>query len=400
MTKETMHQTTVNATNFPKRHIGIIVFLTLISLSLLLYVFISRSQASQKPDAQSDVPMMVREGENLRIPEKSPLRKRLVVDQIAPSEPLHTVTLPGSVEADPAHTVNILPPLTGRIMSLNVKLGDKVVAGQVLATLGSPDLAQAFADADKAHDAQSLAQRALERTRGVNSAGANATKDLEQAESNLTQAKAETKRAEDRLGTLGVHAESDPKNHALAQRLLTLTAPISGTITSLNTGTGTYINDATATIMTISNLDNVWISANIPEELVATIHKGQVADVTLTAYPGQHFQGKIDFISAIIDPDTRRNKARISFANADGKFKPNMFSSVTMPIAQSSSIVIPTSALLMNNDNTTVFIETAPWTFVRRTVELGKEDNEKVSILSGLSKGERIVIRGGVLLND
>jgi len=378
-----------------KNYLIVIAAIVIISTLLLAYFFISRSEAIKKPDSDADTPMMVRQADHLFIPEKSPLRQRLVIESIKPAAPIHTIELPGIVEADPSRTVSILPPLTGRIISLKVKLGDKVTAGQVVASISSPDLAQAFADADKARDAQSLALHALERARGVNSAGANATKDLEQAESNVTQAKAESNRAGERLKTLGIHTIADENNH-----LLNVTTPQSGTVTALNIGAGAYINDATASIMTISNLDNVWITANVPEELIATIHRGQAADVTLSAYSGQHFQGKIDFLSAIIEPDTRRNKARISFTNTDGKFKPNMFANVTLAIAQTSKISIPTSALLMNNDNTTVFIEVAPWTFVRRTVELGKEDNEQVSILSGLSNGEHIIVRGGVLLND
>ena len=77
-----------------------------------------------------------------------------------------------------------------------------------------------------------------------------------------------------------------------------------------------------------------------------------------------------------------------------------MFANVKLAVAQTKKIVIPTSALLMNNDSITVFVEVAPWVFVRRTVELDKEDGEQVSILSGLSTGERIIVRGGVLLND
>ena len=280
-------------------------------------------------------------------------------------------------------------------MSLKVKLGDSVQAGQIIATMSSPDLAQAFADADKARDASELALRALERAREVNKTGANASKDMEQIQSAYVQAEAENNRAAARLKTLGVRGETDEKT-----RLLNITSPIAGTVTVLNNGTGSYINDATATMMTIANLDSVWVTANVPEDLVATVQKGQAAEVTLAAYAGKTLKGKIDFLSAIIEPDTRRNKARISFANADGKLKPNMFANVKLAVAQTKKIVIPTSALLMNNDSITVFVEVAPWVFVRRTVELDKEDGEQVSILSGLSTGERIIVRGGVLLND
>ena len=371
-----------------------LVFLIVI-FSMLVYVIRSRPEAVDKAGNDADIPAVTRQADKLLVPLNSPLRARLAVQAIAPSQPDHTLSLPGIVEADPARTVNILPPLTGRLMSLKVKLGDSVQAGQIIATMSSPDLAQAFADADKARDASELALRALERAREVNKTGANASKDMEQIQSAYVQAEAENNRAAARLKTLGVRGETDEKT-----RLLNITSPIAGTVTVLNTGTGSYINDATATMMTIANLDSVWVTANVPEDLVATVQKGQAAEVTLAAYAGKTLKGKIDFLSAIIEPDTRRNKARISFANADGKLKPNMFANVKLAVAQTKKIVIPTSALLMNNDSITVFVEVAPWVFVRRTVELDKEDGEQVSILSGLSTGERIIVRGGVLLND
>jgi len=144
----------------------------------------------------------------------------------------------------------------------------------------------------------------------------------------------------------------------------------------------------------------VWVTANVPEDLLASITKGQAAEVDLPAYPGQKFHGTVSFVSALLEPDTHRNKTRIMFANLDGKLKPNMFATVGIAVPQGKQVVVPTSALLMNNDSITVFVEVAPWTFVRRTVELGHEDEDRVRILSGLADGDRVVVRGGVLLND
>jgi cobalt-zinc-cadmium efflux system membrane fusion protein len=77
-----------------------------------------------------------------------------------------------------------------------------------------------------------------------------------------------------------------------------------------------------------------------------------------------------------------------------------MFANASFAVAQASAPVIPPSALLMNNENTTVFVEVAPWTFVRRTIETGNEEDGSVRIRKGLLVGDRIVIKGGVLLND
>lgn len=351
------------------------------------------SRAGTDGKAAEAAPMMVRQKDNIAIPDKSPLRTRLQVAAIEATAATHTVALPAVVEADPAQTVNILPPLTGRLTELKVKLGDTVHQGQVLAIISSPDLAQAHADADKAHDAAELAARALQRARGVHEAGANAGKDLEQAQSNYVQAAAEATRADTRLKALG--AQPGAKSHAL-----TLTAPVSGTVTALNSGLGAYLNDPTAALMTIANLEQVWVTANVPENLVAQVAKGQTAEVRLNAEPGQVRRGAIAFVSAVLDADTHRSKARIAFSNRDGKLKPNMYASVSLAVPQSPSVRVPASALLMNNDSTTVFVEVAPWTFTRRAVETGIEDGELVTIVSGLRAGERVVVRGGVLLND
>ncbi|MET3134554.1 cobalt-zinc-cadmium efflux system membrane fusion protein [Oxalobacteraceae bacterium GrIS 1.11] len=354
-------------------------------------------QASgQKPEAAAA--MLVRQGDKIVIPAASPLRARLAVGVVGGSAATHTVALPGVVEADPARAVNIVPPLTGRLLELRVRLGDTVKQGQVLAVIGAPDLAQAFADADKARDARELTRRALRRARGVNEAGANASKDLEQIESNDAQAAAESARAEARLRALGADAAGGAR--AVAARALSLRAPLAGTITALNVGAGAYLNDANAVLMSITNLEQVWVTANVPENLVAAVAKGQAADVSLAAYPGQVRHGTVAFVGAVLEADTRRNKARIAFANPDGKLKPNMFASVDLLVPQAAQMTVPSSALLMNNDSTTVFVEVAPWTFVRRSVELGTEDGDTVRVVAGLRAGERVVVRGGVLLND
>ncbi len=387
-----------NSAPSPLKKTVVIAIATVAVIAIAVFYFGKSHSDENKKTAEPDSPMVTAQGDQLFIPADSPLRKRLQIAATTTAAPVHSIDMPGIVEADPAATVNILPPLTGRLSELKVKLGDTVKAGQVVALINSPDMEQAYADADKARDTLNLAKTALDRGVAVNSAGANATKDVDQIKSNYNQALAEFNRAEARLKTLGANNEATAKDSK--SRVLTITTPVAGTITALNNGIGSYINDPTATIMTVSNLDNVWVTANVPENLVATLHKGQNAVVTLDAYPGQVWQGKVTSVSAVLEPDTHRNKARIDFKNNDGRLKPNMFANVKLATAQAGKLMIPTSALLMNNDSITVFVETTPWTFVRRTVSIGNEDGDHVSVLSGLSANDRIIVSGGVLIND
>jgi cobalt-zinc-cadmium efflux system membrane fusion protein len=160
------------------------------------------------------------------------------------------------------------------------------------------------------------------------------------------------------------------------------------------------INDPTQPIMTVADLSTIWVTALVPEKDVAAIAKDQDAEVTLLAYPGRQLKGKVLFASDVIEPDTRRNRIRIAFANPSYELKPNMFATVTMIGAQRTRVVVPSSALLMNNDRTTVFVATAPWTFERRTVEPQLQEGPTVAIASGIQAGEQVVVRGGILLND
>jgi cobalt-zinc-cadmium efflux system membrane fusion protein len=144
----------------------------------------------------------------------------------------------------------------------------------------------------------------------------------------------------------------------------------------------------------------VWVTALVPEKALAAIAKGQDAAVTLDAYPTEVFRGTVLFVSDVIEADSRRNKVRIAFANAHYALKPNMFTTVTLSGPQEVRVVLPTSALLMNNDRTSVFVATAPWTFERRIVDPQLEEGSTVTIRSGLAPGEQVVVKGGILLND
>lgn len=365
--------------------------------ALLLVLTVYRAHASAPP-AAAPGPLLVREGNRLVVPAGSALRERLRVETVGDEASAHEVALPATVEADPARTANIVPPLTGKLVELKVRLGDTVRRGQLLATVASPDLAQAVADAQKARDALDLAQRALVRARGVNEAGSNAAKDVEAAQSSVAQQAAELQRSEMRLRTLG--ADGSGASSGRGSQVLNITAPMAGTVTALNAAAGANLNDANAVLMTVSNLDAVWVTVNVPENLVSAVAPGQNAVVSLAAYPGRSFSGKVAFVSAVLDADSRRARARIVFANPEGLFKPNMYATAVLGVPQARQPQVPASALLMNNDSVSVFVEAAPWTFVRRAVEPGREDGDSVRIRNGLAAGERVVVRGGVLLND
>jgi membrane fusion protein, heavy metal efflux system len=365
---------------------GVVLVILLLTHGLGLF--------SPHPEAEAP-PALVHQGSRIFVPEKSPLRLRLTVEPAPAEETSALVKAPGIVESDPARTVNVLPPGAGRVHELRAALGDRVRRGQVLALIDSPDLAQAYDDNDKAADAARLAARNLAYQEGQFRIGAAAQKDLDQARSDNAQAAAEYLRTREHLRAIG--APEDARGEA---RLMAVRAPVDGSVTALSIAPGATINDDTQPIMTVADLSVVWVTALVAEKDLPSVARGQDAEVTVDAYAGRTLHGKVLFVSDVLEPDSRRDKTRIAFPNPDAFLKPNMFATVTLHGASRKRVVLPSSALLMNNDRTSVFVATAPWTFERRTVQPLLEEGTRVAIDSGVAPGEPVVVKGGILLND
>jgi len=345
-----------------------------------------------KEGPEAPPPLIAKDGK-ISVPADSPLRSRIVTAAAGVRDIGAKLILPGVVESDPGRTAAVLAPLAGRVIDLKVGLGERVAQGQVLALLQSGDLAQAFDDDDKAADSLELANKNLKRAEEQFSIGTFAVKDLDQAKSDHAQAVAEHERTQTRLKAIG----ADPRDKS---RLLAVKAPVAGSITSLSVAQGNMVNDPTQPLMTIADLHSIWVTAMVPEKNLAEIAKDQAAEVVLDAYPGQVLKGKVLFVADTVEPDSRRNKTRIAFNNPNFLLKPNMFATVTLQGARKSQVVLPTSALLMNNDRTTVFVATGDWVFERRVVDLALEEGTEVAIGSGVAAGEKVVVKGGLLLND
>ena len=118
------------------------------------------------------------------------------------------------------------------------------------------------------------------------------------------------------------------------------------------------------------------------------------------AYPDEVFKGQVLFVSDVLDPDTRRTKVRIALQNPDMRLKPNMFANVSFFTPTQKMPVVPTTALIFKNNSDQVFVEVEPWTFEARPVEIDFQQGDQAIVKSGLKAGDRVVVKGGVLLND
>jgi len=346
------------------------------------------------PLPQADAPQFTTDGDKVIVPVGSPLRTNLVVGPVENADLSNDVVAPASVEADPARQTKVLTPLTGQVVRLGVQLGDHVRAGQALAYLSSPDLSSAISDDTHARAQLALTKAALERAQGLQKIGGGADKDLQQAQSDYAGAQAEALRAAERLHQVSASA----KMHSAGG--LVLTAPSSGTITDLGVSKGSFWTDPTAPLMTVTDISTVWVTANVAEQDIGSVRPGETVTISFSAFPNETVQGRVDSVGAILDPDMRRTKVRIALPNPQGRFKPGMFATVTFSPAAHLAPTVPDTALLLRNDQTVVYAEVQPWVFEPRVVDIGVEKNGHTVIQSGVAAGQRVIIKGGVLIDD
>ncbi|MBK7393793.1 MAG: efflux RND transporter periplasmic adaptor subunit [Chloracidobacterium sp.] len=182
---------------------------------------------------------------------------------------------------------------------------------------------------------------------------------------------------------------------------VSLTAPISGTITKRDANQGEVI-EANKELMRVTNLSSVWAIAQVFEKDISLLRVGSGASVTTDSYNGKLFRGRVTYIDPNIAPETRTAQVRVELDNPGQILKIGMYVNIafgSMGNAERTMPTIPPSAVQNMNDKQVVFVATdKPNVFVVRYVRLGEENNGRVTVLEGLNVGDKIVGEGGFLL--
>jgi cobalt-zinc-cadmium efflux system membrane fusion protein len=347
----------------------------------------------EKPVKSDDSSSIVHEGNRVTVPPKSPLASRLQVEPAQTTTIHRRVTAPASVEADPARYAKILPPLNGRVLQLFVHPGDSVTKGQELLAIDAPDFVGAQTDYAKARSVLAQTERALIRQEDLAAHGIIGQRDVDQARTDRDTAQSDFNRTKDRLRLLGM----DPEKTQLGAPLI-VRSPVTGKVLDVLTATGEFRNDPTAPLMTVADLSDIWVTANVQEKDIHYVHRGDPAVATFAAYPTESFQGKVLFVADVLDPDTRTAKVRIAYPNKDGRLRPAMFANVVLKTWDTQELTVPTTALVMSGDRTTVFVQVAPNTYEQRPVVAGEQHGDRTIVKSGVQVGEKVLLREGALL--
>lgn len=182
-------------------------------------------------------------------------------------------------------------------------------------------------------------------------------------------------------------------------RALTLRSPISGIVTVKNVVEGARITPADVPFE-ITDLSRVWVLADLYESEIPRVKVGQSAALTMSAFPGVGFPGRVAFVDPVLDPKTRTAKARIEFPNPKGDLKPEMFGEVVLKGQGRRGMVIPLDAVLDAGSSKVAFVSLGDGKFEPREVTTGRSLGEKVEILSGLKAGEEVIVRANFLVDS
>jgi Cu(I)/Ag(I) efflux system membrane fusion protein/cobalt-zinc-cadmium efflux system membrane fusion protein len=209
------------------------------------------------------------------------------------------------------------------------------------------------------------------------------------------------KAAEERLQQFGVPAQAiaDLEQSGKVQRNIAVESPASGYIIERDALPNEYVQPETK-LYTIADLSTVWVYANVFQNDVGKLKPGDAAQVTVDAYPGRHFNGRIDQILPQVDMTTRTVRVRLVFSNPGVILKPGMYVNVAISVRLGRQIVIPASAVLQTGTRAIAFIDHGSGSLEPRTIEIGPQLDDSVVVLSGLKAGEKVVSSANFLVDS
>jgi Cu(I)/Ag(I) efflux system membrane fusion protein len=279
----------------------------------------------------------------------------------------------GRIELDERGTHEVAPRFEGWIERLHVSAtGDPVRKGQPLFTVYSPELA---ATREELAIAERLLARAA-KSDATATASAQRTVDAARARLNNWQA----------VGA--------PDGSRVVVR-----SPVDGIVLEKAAVEGMRFTPGMA-VYRIANLSTVWVLADIYEQDLARLTRGQKARVSVDAFPGRHFDARITYVYPVLNAATRTNTVRLELANTDRLLQPGMFAQVEIFTAgDTPRLTVPASALIDDGQRRTVLVALGEGRFKPQVVETGRRGREHVEILSGLDGGEQVVVSANFLID-
>lgn len=320
----------------------------------------------------------------------------------------HLLIVPGNVGYDENRLLVVSASVRGRVARIPVDLGDRVAKGQPLVWLESVELGKAREDYVRAAAELRVAEKAFERARRLVAEKAISGAEFQSREGDYQSRRAALHAA---AGALRQAGDSESSIQALGAgdrpgtgiARVAVRAPFAGQVIDRKVTPGTLV-EAFQPLATVADLSSLWVFFQVAEKDLALLRKGLSVRILSESYPDEHFAGRVDFVGGELDAATRTVRVRATVVNRGERLKPGLFVKgqieIPGPEKKTGVLAVPQSALQTLEGRPTVFVQSGPETFVRRFVETGHTFEGFTEVLSGIRRGEVVVIEGGFVLKS
>ena len=353
---------------------------------------VGAAYAYRRPDPVPPLPApgMTVGSDRVTLVEGAPAWSLVKVAPATIAESTWSEPVPARVAFDEARASRVGSPLAGRVVRLDVERGRVVHTGDPLFVVASPALAELRADRERAFVERGTARATHARTEALVDAQAAPGKDLVSATQQLAESELVLRNAELRLATLRLGGTGGTS--------FTVTAPRGGVVVENSLAVGQQVDASAGAQIAIADLSVVWVVADVFESDVGAIAAGTAVRCILAGDDGTaEVPGTVEQVAGTVDPDRHTVPVRIRLPNPDGLLRPNAFAQVRFFTPSAAAISVPSAAVL--GDPSYVYVEDRG-ILRRQPVEIGVQRHGVVPILSGLSAGQRVVVRGGILIDN
>ena len=320
---------------------------------------------------------------------RAPQKQFLTIESVSAAEASNVLALPGRVTFAPKAQSAVGAPMAGRVSALLVRAGERVKAGDALLRIESADAAAARAALEQASTRLAGAETVYQRNVAMLEKGVGLEMEKQESEVRLKEARTEQRRAAQTVGMLGPGSGGQ----------VVVRAPSNGVVTQIKVAVGATVAAGGEALLELGDPSLLQVVAQVAESEASRVAPGQEAEVELPAL-GNRVPARVETISPRVDAESRRVQVYLALAHQVTGLQAGMLAQIALRAGTDSAIVVPVSAVLIKDGKRrVVYVEERDGKFVPRDVVLGRNRDGRVAVLNGLSPGDRVVVRGALLLD-
>ena len=320
------------------------------------------------------------------------MMKRIKLDTVKKGTVKSQLLLMGKVFPDENKVIEVFPLVGGNVKDVFVELGDYVHKGDILAVIKSGEIADYERQLIDAQSDLLVAQKQLSVTQDLFESKLTSEKDLVSAKKEVEKAQGSLNRIHEIFKIYNITKESD----------YVIKAPISGFVVEKAINRDMQIrSDNTDNVFTISQLDELWVIADVFESDISKVKIGYDAEVNTISYPDKKFQGKIDKIYNVLDPRTKTMKIRIKLDNKELLLKPEMHATIKLSYKEDYAMEsVPSKSVIFDKSRNYVMVFKDKYNIETREVEVKKPLGEVTYLSKGVKEGEIVISENQLLIYD